>query len=143
MPVAAAVGFALGLLVGLPALRIRGLHLALVTFGVGAAFGPFIKRLGSLTNGPNAKLSTASWDAPTWFGEGRDANERWIYLTVVAVVVLVFVLVRNLTNGRVGRALVALRDGERMHSLVASRYADTASPCSAARRLSRRSEARC
>jgi branched-chain amino acid transport system permease protein len=112
VPVAAVIGFALGLLVGLPALRVRGLHLALVTLGVGAAFGPFVKRLGALTNGPNGKLSAASWDAPTWFGEGRDANARWIYLTVTLVAMLVFVLARNLTDGRVGRSLVALRDGE-------------------------------
>ena len=112
VPVAALLGFGFGLLVGLPALRIRGLHLALVTLGVGAAFGPFVKRLGSLTNGPNGKLSNASWDAPSWFGDGRDANARWIYVTVVAVALLVFVLARNITSGRIGRSLVALRDGE-------------------------------
>ena len=112
IPAAAAVGFLVGIVVGLPALRIRGLHLALVTLAVGAAFGPIVKRLDTLTNGPNGKTSKASWVAPTWLGESRDANGRWGYLTVLAVALVVFALVRNITNGRVGRSLVALRDGE-------------------------------
>lgn len=109
---AAVVGFALGTLIAVPALRIRGLHLALVSLAFGAAFGPVVKRLGSLTNGANGKGSTASWVAPTWLGEGRNADMRWWYLAVVATAAIVFVLIVNLTNGRIGRALVALRDNE-------------------------------
>ena len=135
VPAAAMVGFLIGLVVGVPALRIRGLHLALVTLAVGASFGPIVKRLGSLTNGPNGKLSNASWDAPSWFGESRDANGRWIYLTVLAVAVVVFVLVHNLTTGRVGRSLVALRDGEIAaitSGVPVSRYSIAMFGCSAA-----------
>lgn len=134
IPAAAAVGFLVGLVVGIPALRIRGLHLALVTLAVGASFGPIIKRLGALTNGPNGKSSNAAWVAPTWLGESRDANGRWAYLTVLAVAVVVFILVRNLTNGRVGRALVALRDGEIAaftSGVAVRRYSVTMFGCSA------------
>ena len=134
IPASALVGFLVGLVVGLPALRIRGLHLALVTLAVGAAFGPIIKRLGTLTNGPNGKSSNAAWIAPTWFGESRDANGRWGYLTVLAVAVLVFVMVRNLTSGRVGRSLVALRDSEIAavtSGVAVRRYSVTMFGCSA------------
>lgn len=109
---AAVFGFALGTVIAIPALRIRGLHLALVSLAFGAAFGPAVKRLETLTNGANGKGSTASWVAPTWLGEGRDADMRWWFLAVVVTATIVFVLIRNLTEGRVGRALVALRDNE-------------------------------
>lgn len=105
-------GFALGTVIAIPALRIRGLHLALVSLAFGASFGPVVKRLETLTNGANGKGSNASWVAPTWMGEGRDADMRWWFLAVVATAAIVFVLIRNLTEGRVGRALVALRDNE-------------------------------
>ena len=135
IPAAATVGFLIGLVVGVPALRIRGLHLALVTLAVGASFGPIVKRLGGLTNGPNGKTSTAAWVAPTWLGESRDANGRWAYLTVLVVAAVVFYLVRNLTSGRVGRSLVALRDGEiaaLTSGIAVRRYSVTMFGCSAA-----------
>lgn len=135
VPAAGVVGLVIGLVVGMPALRIRGLQFALVTLAVGASFGPIVKRLGTLTNSANGKLSTAAWDAPQWFGESRNATGRWIYLTVLAVTVVVFVLMRNLTTGRIGRSLVALRDGEvaAMTSGVAvNRYSIAMFGCSAA-----------
>lgn len=112
LPAAAAIGFALGAVIALPALRIRGLHLALVSLAFGASFGPLVKRFEFLTNGANGKGSNASWVAPTWLGEGRDADMRWLYLVILTLALLVFLVVRNLTSGRIGRSLVALRDDE-------------------------------
>lgn len=135
IPAAAVVCFAVGLVVGVPALRIKGLHLALVTLALGASFGPIVKRLGFLTNGPNGKGSTAAWVAPTWLGEGRRADGRWFYLVAVAVAAMVFVLVRNLTVGRVGRGVLAVRDGELAavaNGVPASRYIIAMFGCSAA-----------
>jgi branched-chain amino acid transport system permease protein len=135
VPAAAGVGFLLGSIIGLPALRIRGLHLALVTLAFGAAFGPVIKRLGSLTEGANGKGSTASFVAPTWLGEGRQADMRWWYVAVTGVAMVVFILVRNLTVGRVGRALVALRDNElaaKTSGVQVGRYTLAMFGCSAA-----------
>ena len=51
IPIAAAVCFACGLLLGLPALRIRGLYLALLTLGVAIAVPQLIKRFDTLTEG--------------------------------------------------------------------------------------------
>ncbi len=112
IPVASVSGFVVGVVIAMPALRIRGLHLALVTLAFGASFGPLVKRFATLTNGANGKGTSASWVAPTWIGEGRDANVRWVYLVVLGIAALVFWGVRNLTRGRVGRSLVALRDND-------------------------------
>ncbi len=112
VPMAGMIGFVVGGFIAVPALRIRGLHLALVSLAFGASFGPIVKRFHTVTNGANGKGSNASWVAPTWLGEGREADMRWLYLVVLAIALAVFVLIANLTRGRIGRSLVALRDNE-------------------------------
>ncbi len=112
VPAAAGMGFLVGVVVGIPALRLRGLYLALMTLGVGVAFGPIVKRLESITNGAGGKGSSARIVAPSWFGSGRLADARWNYLMIAAVGVVVFVLCRNLVSGTVGRSLSALRENE-------------------------------
>ena len=112
VPIAGAIGFVIGGFIAVPALRIRGLHLALVSLAFGASFGPIVKRFETFTNGANGKGSNASWVAPTWLGEGREADMRWLYLVVLGIALVVFAGVANLTRGRVGRSLVALRDNE-------------------------------
>jgi branched-chain amino acid transport system permease protein len=112
VPAAGVVGAALGIVIGMPALRITGLHLALVTLSVGAAFGPVVKRLESITGGANGKGSPASWVAPTWLGEGRDADARWWYVLVATCTIACFAMTWNVMRGRVGRAIIAVRDDE-------------------------------
>ena len=112
VPVAALVAFGAGVIIGVPALRIRGLYLALLTLGVGAAFGPIVKRFDHLTGGTSGKSSRASIVAPTWFGDSRIANARWSYLTIAAVAALVFAAARNMVDGRIGRALAAIREND-------------------------------
>jgi branched-chain amino acid transport system permease protein len=112
IPAAGAIGFLIGAFIAMPALRIRGLHLALVSLACGAAFGPVVKRFETVTNGANGKSSNASWVSPTWLGEGRDPNARWSYIVVLLIATVVFLGVANLTRGRIGRSLVALRDND-------------------------------
>lgn len=112
VPASALVAFAVGVIIGVPSLRIRGLYLALLTLGLGAAFGPIVKRLDHLTGGTNGKGSHASVVAPTWFGESRLATARWSYLTIALIAAIMFALARNLVNGRVGRALAAIREND-------------------------------
>lgn len=112
VPAAFAVGFLVGAVVGLPALRLRGLYLALMTLGVGVAFGPIVKRMESITNGAGGKGTGDRIEAPSWFGSSRLADARWNYLVIAAVGLAVFVLCRNLVSGVVGRSLAALRENE-------------------------------
>jgi branched-chain amino acid transport system permease protein len=112
VPAAAAVAFVVGVLVGLPALRMRGLYLALLTLGLAGTFGPLVKRLDAITNGTNGKGSSAELVAPSWAGGTRAADARWKYFTILAVAVVAFALARNVVSGRVGRALAAIRENE-------------------------------
>jgi branched-chain amino acid transport system permease protein len=101
-----ALTFALGFLFGIPALRLEGLYLALVTLALGVVTPPFIKRFGDLTGGAQGMLVDQP-EAPGWSGL---ADDQWLYYVVVVTALALFLLARNLVRGRVGRALIAIRD---------------------------------
>jgi branched-chain amino acid transport system permease protein len=106
VPIAGAFAFVAGLLVGLPALRVRGLYLALLTLGLAVAAPPVIKRLEGLTGGAQG-LNVALPEAG-----GGLAQDQWIYFVSLAVVVVLFALIAFMLRGRVGRALITIRDDE-------------------------------
>lgn len=102
----------IGLLLGLPALRVKGLYLALVTFGIALAFGPFARRLGAWTGGVTGRTVDNEAFAPPEFLGLRDHVGVWRYCVCIVVVGLWFWLTRNLINSRMGRALRTIRDDE-------------------------------
>lgn len=104
----AAITFVLGLLVGLPALRIRGLYLALVTLALATVFPLIVTRFSDITGGTQGKR-VPRVRAPEWSGLKDD---QWKYYVLLAFAVVAFLLVRNLVRSRVGRALIAIRDDE-------------------------------
>lgn len=108
LPVAAALTFAAGFLFGIPALRLKGHVLALVTLSLAVAFVPLIKRFSSITGGSQGRHIKA-FNAPGWTGL---ENDQWRYFFFLGVTVIMFLLARNLVNGRIGRALVSIRDNE-------------------------------
>jgi branched-chain amino acid transport system permease protein len=108
VPVAAAVCFAAGLLLGLPALRIRGLYLALVTLAVAIAVPQLIKRFDGLTGGTQG-LNVPRPAAPSWVPL---ADDQFLYFLTLAFAIVMFVLAANLVRGRIGRALAAMRESE-------------------------------
>lgn len=103
--------FAVGLLVGLPALRIRGTALALATLGLAVLFPQAIKRFSDVTGGSQGKRVPLPdrYAAPDWSGL---ADDQWLYYTVLVFLVVALLLMRNLVRSRVGRALISLRDNE-------------------------------
>lgn len=113
IPCAAVTSGILGFLIGFPALRLGGLYLALTTFALAVAVPQILKvnALEGLTGGVQG-LTTDKPEAP--FGLKLSADQ-WIYLFTLAVGAVVFVLGWNLTRGRIGRAMKAVRD----HSVAA------------------------
>ena len=108
LPVAGAVCLLAGFLFGLPALRLEGLYLALATFALGVAMPQLLKyhHLEKWTGGVQG-IVIPKPDAP--FGIPLN-SDRWLYFFTLAVALLMFALAWNLLRGRVGRALVAIRD---------------------------------
>jgi len=111
IPVAAVVGFVVGFLFGIPALRIRGLYLALVTLALAISFPVLVKKFESITGGGNGKTMELRWDPPSWVPFAESEND-WKFLTSVAVAAVMYVLVSNMMRSRVGRGLIAMRDNE-------------------------------
>jgi branched-chain amino acid transport system permease protein len=104
---AAAVGAGLGLAVGVPALRLKGLYLALATI---AMHHVVLWVAGELQNrwGANTGYTIP---APVVLGLAVKGPTAWYYvLAAAAALVLVFAV--NLQRSRTGRAWMALRDRE-------------------------------
>ena len=108
VPVAGLVCMVFGFLFGLPALRLEPLYLSLATFALGVSLPQLLKYkyFESWTGGVQGIVITKP-DAP--FGLPL-SPDQWLYLFTLAVTILMFVLGWNLLRGRVGRALVAIRD---------------------------------
>lgn len=108
LPVAAVSSAVLGFIIGFPALRLGGLYLALTTFALAVAVPQILKvnALEDLTGGVQG-LTTDKPDAP--FGLPI-SSDQWIYLFTLTAGAVVFLLGWNLTRGRLGRAMRAVRD---------------------------------
>ena len=108
IPIAGAVCFVVGFLFGLPALRLEGLYLALATFALGVAMPQILKHEGlAHWTGGSQGVVIVKPDAPAWSGLSQD---QWLYFFTLAWVVVFFVVGWNLLRGRIGRAMVAIRD---------------------------------
>jgi branched-chain amino acid transport system permease protein len=106
LPVAAVTCFVAGFLFGLPALRLEGLYLALATFSLALAAPQILKYFEHWTGG-SMGLVLSKPNAPL----GLPLNpDQWLYLVTLATMLLLFWLAHNLLGGRIGRALVSIRD---------------------------------
>ena len=113
LPLAFVLSFVVGCVVGLPALRIKGLYLVVVTFAIAIAFPTVVLRYTSLTGGSNGKNVASALVPPSWTpfdARDRIAPDRYRYFVLLAVAVVMFVLARNVVRSRIGRALIAQRD---------------------------------
>ena len=123
LPAAFALAFAVGALVSLPALRIKGVYLALVTLALGLVFPQFIKwrKIEWLTGGARGLDKTGfrftktnpTYELFGWnpWGNLRGQNVKPFYYWVgLVIVVVVYLVCRGVVKSRVGRSLVAIRD---------------------------------
>jgi branched-chain amino acid transport system permease protein len=110
LPVAAALAFIAGFAVGLPALRLAGLYLALMTLALAVSFPALARRFDGLTDGVMGKsIRSRDVNPPSWLPFTRD---EYLYFLALTVLIIMLVLARNMVKSRVGRALTALRDNE-------------------------------
>ena len=95
---------AVGFLTGYPAIRRRGLFLALTTFAVGAFVSRFVFSQTYFT-------SNVDVHRPSLFGLSLQ-GDRAFYLFELAMLAIAFLVMYNLRTGALGRSLVAIRDSE-------------------------------
>src|SRR5215472_6707356 len=113
LPISAITCAGVGFLIGLPALRLGGLYLALTTFALAVAVPQLLKHnwLEPWTGGVQG-LVIDKPDPP--FGLAM-SPDQWLYVFALAVGAVLFLLAWNIVRGRIGRAMMAIRD----HSLAA------------------------
>ena len=115
IPIAALVAGVAGFLFGIPALRLSGLYLALVTFGIAVSFPSLLKKFAGLTGGGRG---LNLFGLPQQTGGGVSVkvlghqltNNDWLYYLTWTIAGVLFVVGWLLLRGQTGRALRALRD---------------------------------
>jgi branched-chain amino acid transport system permease protein len=113
LPLVLISGFVCGLLMGLPAVRVRGLYLTLVTLAFAVSFPEIVARFAGLTGGQlGLIISTQDLQPPAWSPFSRSQSNQWIYWMSLILLVLTGLALRNLVQSRLGLAIRALRDNE-------------------------------
>ncbi|NYE21541.1 branched-chain amino acid ABC transporter permease [Microbacterium immunditiarum] len=107
-PVAVVFATVGGLAISVPALRIKGLYLAIITMAIAAMFPSLILKLKDLTGGNLGKV-LPRMPAPEWTGL---ASDQFGFFVALIVVIAAMVMAHNVAQGRSGLALVAMRDNE-------------------------------
>ncbi|HEX6487356.1 MAG TPA: ABC transporter permease [Candidatus Dormibacteraeota bacterium] len=100
------VGAVVAVLIGLPALRLRGLYLAVSTLA-------FASATSSVLLNPDAlgRFAPSTLDRPTVFGFDLNNEQVFFYFSLIFLA-LAFLAVMGLRRSRTARALIACRDNE-------------------------------
>jgi ABC-type branched-subunit amino acid transport system permease subunit/ABC-type branched-subunit amino acid transport system substrate-binding protein len=107
IPLAGIIAALVGMLFGIPSLRLRGLYLAMATLAAHFIVAFVATHWDSVTGGVNG----ISVPAPKLGPVELDDDRRLFYL-IYPLVILLLLFARNLARTRTGRAFVAVRDQE-------------------------------
>ncbi len=101
------VAAAVGMLFGIPSLRIKGLYLAVATLGAQFFMDWLFARVKWFTNyAHSGSVQTAPVELFGWTID--EPAEKYVFL--LAVLILFTIIARNLVRGHIGRAWMAMRD---------------------------------
>ena len=109
LPAAGLVSMLFGFIIGIPSIRVRGDYLAITTLGFGEIVRIAFNNLSRWTGGPNGLLGI---DRPVFFGHKFSVNAMPYFYLVLALVAAVAYLLFRLSDSKIGRALLAIREDE-------------------------------
>jgi ABC-type branched-subunit amino acid transport system permease subunit len=115
---AVATGMLVSLVIGLPALRIRGLYLAIVTLGFNLACQVYLFKQSFLGGGSSGRELTPPKLGPL---DLADPDNRPMLLFSIICLGLALLVARNLAATRTGRAWFALRENEKASATLGVR----------------------
>jgi branched-chain amino acid transport system permease protein len=107
LPAAGILAGIVGIPIGLPALRLSGLYLAIATMGFGFIVEEVMVRWESMTNGNMGMMVEPASIGPLVF----ESETQFYYLSLV-VLILTILAAKNILRSPTGRAMVAIRDSE-------------------------------
>ncbi|MFH1033210.1 MAG: branched-chain amino acid ABC transporter permease [Pseudomonadota bacterium] len=105
LPVAGLMTAAVGMIFGIPSLRLRGLYLAIATMAAQFILDYAMRNWESLTGGSSGLMVPSASLGPITFD-----NDRYFYYLALFFAVLATLYLKNVTRTRTGRAFVAVRD---------------------------------
>jgi branched-chain amino acid transport system permease protein len=110
LPIAVGLAAIIGVLLGIPVLRLRGDYLAIVTLGFGEIIRVLLKAesLSGFSNGPRGIPKIGQ---PAFFGIPFNSERDFMYMIILAVILVIFLTIR-LQNSKIGRAWIAIREDE-------------------------------
>ena len=105
LPLAGLVTAIVGMVFGIPSLRLKGLYLAIATMAAQFIIEYAMRNWTTLTGGSSGLVV----DSPSFFGISIDSDRSYYYLIYVFVIAATL-YTKNITRTRPGRAFVAIRD---------------------------------
>lgn len=106
LPAAMIAAGIIGAIVGLPSLKVRSHYLAIVTIGLGEVINIILVNEDEVTGGA---LGIPRIAMPSLFGIPIDNDERFYYI-ILFMVILGYLIARQIVSHRIGRAFRAIRD---------------------------------
>lgn len=97
-----------GFILAIPALRLKGDYLAIVTLGFGEITRLILNNWDTLTGGPNGITGIAS---PVLYGMSLGRLDRYYYL-VLLMAMACYIIIKRVRESRLGRAWIAIREDE-------------------------------
>ncbi|MGO9954224.1 MAG: branched-chain amino acid ABC transporter permease [Dissulfurispiraceae bacterium] len=108
LPISALFTSCVGFLLAVPALRLRGDYLAIVTLGFGEIMHLILNNWDSLTHGPNGITSIA----PPTIADISLSDLSYFYYLVLVILLLSLLVIRRVELSRFGRAWKAIKENE-------------------------------
>ncbi|MBI5102439.1 MAG: branched-chain amino acid ABC transporter permease [Nitrospirae bacterium] len=108
MPLSVVLTTAAGFLLAVPALRLKGDYLALVTLGFGEIVRLVLNNWDTFTNGPNG----ISGIAPPFLAGTPIGRLSWFYYLVLIFVIINAFVMKRVRSSKTGRAWMAIREDE-------------------------------
>ena len=106
LPAGGFMAMGVGLIVGLPSLRVKGLYLAIATLAAQFIIEWVINHTPAISGGVQASIEVPR---PTFFGAELDTQGELYYFLMVLMTIAIIASL-NLVRSRIGRAFIAIRD---------------------------------
>src|SRR6516165_9334614 len=114
VPAGGLMAAAIGTLVGIPSLRIKGLYLAIATLAAQLIIEWTINHVSWISGGVQASIEVPR---PSVFGTVLKTQTQ-LYFFLMFFLVLAIVATQNIVRGRIGRAFVAVRDHDTAAEII-------------------------
>jgi len=106
LPAGGLMAAAIGLIVGLPSLRVKGLYLAIATLAAQFIIEWVINHTPAISGGVQASIDVPR---PSIFGYEMNTQGR-LYFFLIIICAIFIAATLNLVRSRIGRAFIAIRD---------------------------------